>query len=349
MTTGAGGPGRRGDATGTESEDTGGASAVREPSPSARGSSLSPSEPSLSARERALEAVDRRLPYLLVTPALLLLAALVVYPVVRAVELSLHEVALLSLDARTYVGLGNYRALLGDPTFARVVENTVVFVGASVVGQFGIGLGLALLLDRRWLDDRLERLFRTAFLLPWATTGVVVAYSWQVMFDARLGLVNGFLRWVGVANPPAWLGSVEWAMVAVVIANVWRGLPFSVVFQSSGLQSVPARLYEAADVGGASALQQLRHVTLPLLRPFLAMNVVLVTLFTLNVFDIIYVMTGGGPLESTEVLALHMYDTAFDLGRFGRGNAIAVVLFALNLGLALLSLGAIGDRRGVRP
>lgn len=302
-------------------------------------------EPELSTVEHVHEAVDRRLPYLLLVPAVVLVGALVVYPVAWAVELSLHEVLLVDLDGRTYVGLANYRWLLADPFFYDVLESTLVFVVASVAGQFCLGLGLALLLDRRWLDDRVTHLFRTAFVLPWATTGVVVAYSWQVMFDTRLGLVNEALRWVGVANPPAWLGSAEWAMVAVVVANVWRGLPFSVVFQSSGLQSVPPRLYEAAGVGGASPLQTVRHVTLPHLLPFVAMNLVLVTLFTVNVFDVIFVMTGGGPLDSTEVLALHMYDTAFEVGRFGRANALAVVLVAINLAMASVYLGVLGGTR----
>lgn len=302
-------------------------------------------EPNLSRAERFREAVDRRLPYLFLVPALVLVGTFVLYPAVWAVKLSLYEVSLLDLDAQAYVGLGNYQWAFSDPEFYEVLRNTALFVGASVAGQLGVGLGLALLLDRSWLDERLTRFFRAAFVLPWATTGVIVAYSWQFMFHPRLGLVNGFLRWVGVGDPPTWLHSVEWALVAVVVANVWRGLPFSVIFQSSGLQSIPPRLYEAARVGGATPLQTVRHVTLPLLRPFLAMNLLLVTLFTVNVFDIVYVMTGGGPLNATEVLALHMYDTAFEVGRFGRANALAVVLFAVNAVAVLVSFGVL-DRRG---
>ena len=301
----------------------------------------------LSTTERLVEAVDRRLPYLFVLPALALSVGLVGYPVVQAVELSLHEVALVALDARRFVGLANYRALATDPRFGQVLWNTAVFVGASVLGQVGVGLSLALALERARLDERLRRLFRLTYVLPWATTGVVVAFSWQFMFHPQVGFVNASLRALGVANPPAWVDSVGWAMVAVVVANVWRGVPFSFVFQTSALQSVPARLTEAAAVGGASPLQSVRHVTLPLVAPFVAMNLVLVTLFTLNVFDVVYVLTGGGPLYATEVLSLHMYDTAFEAGAFGRASAVAVVLLALDAAVVALYLAVSGRRGGV--
>ncbi len=296
-------------------------------------------------RERLHERVDRYLPYLLVAPAFVLVVGLLVYPVVQAVKLSLFRVPTADVSAGSFVGLANYHAIFTDPFFYQVVGNTVVFVGASVLGQVAIGLGLALVLEGKWLPDRATGAFRAAFLLPWATTGVIVAYSWQFVFDDRLGLVNGLLRWVGVANPPVWLQSVEWAMVALIVANVWRGVPFSLVFQTSGLNSIRPSLYEAAAAGGASRLQTLRHVTLPLLAPFVAMNVVLVVLFTVNVFDVVYVLTGGGPLRSTEVLSLYMFDTAFELGRFGRANAVAVVLMTLNLAMVGLYLFVRGGAR----
>lgn len=297
-------------------------------------------------RKRLRKRADRWLPYLLIAPALVLVGGLLVYPVVWAIKLSLYRVPVSDVSAGTFVGLANYRSIFADPHFYEVLGNTVVFVGASVVGQVAIGLGLAVLLDGEWPPAWATGVFRATFLLPWATTGVIVAYSWQFVFDGRLGLVNGFLRWVGVAHPPAWLHSVQWAMVALVVANVWRGVPFSLVFQTSGLTSIRPALHEAAAVGGASRLQTLRHVTLPLLAPFIAMNVVLVTLFTVNVFDIVFVMTGGGPLQSTEVLSLYMYETAFDLGRFGRANALAVVLMVLNLAMVGLYLSVRGgDRR----
>lgn len=296
-------------------------------------------------RERAFDALDRRAPYLMLAPALFLLVAFLVYPVLWAFKLSLFEVSMYDLDAQTFVGFENYRAVLSDPLFSKVMWNTAVFVGASVLGQVGIGTLLAVVLDGSWPGRRLTEAFRAAYVLPWATTGVIVAYSWTFMFDPRLGLVNATVRALGVADPPAWLNSVEWALVAVVVANVWRGVPFSLIFQTSGLRSIDRSLYDAAAVGGASPLKTVRHVTLPLIKPFVAMNLVLITLFTVNVFDLIFVMTGGGPLESTTVLSLHMYQTAFDLGQFGQANALAAILFVINLSMVGLYLALRGDGR----
>jgi len=300
------------------------------------------SEP-LTRRERLYEAIDRRLPYIMVAPAILLVAGLVFYPAAWAIKLSLYEVQIYNLDAQTFVGPANYVEIFENPFFWRVMWNSAVFVFASVLGQFAIGLALALLLNRDWLPDRATRVFRATYILPWATTGVIVAYSWQFMFNPRLGLVNQLLRWLGWASPPAWIQSVEWAMVAVVVANVWRGAPFSLIFQTSGLQSIRESLYEAAEVGGASTLQTIRYVTIPQLRPFIMMNLVLITLFTFNVFDIIFVMTGGGPLEATEVLSLHMYETAFEIGDFGRASALAVILFVINVTMAVTYLSVLGE------
>ena len=298
-----------------------------------------------SARQRLSSAFDRYLPALMLAPAALLVAATVAYPLAWALELSFHRVSIFDLGAGTYVGLANYRALFADPQFGRVVVNTAVFVGASVAGQFGLGLGLSLLLDREWLPGRLARTLRASYLLPWAVAGVVVAYSWQFVYDPRVGLLAGLLGSVGIASP-AWLSNVELAMVAVVVANVWQGTPFSLVFMTGALRSVPGQLREAASVGGATHAQRLRHVTLPHLRPFVAMNLLLITIFTVNTFDLIYVMTGGGPLNATDVLAVYTYEVAFDLGRFGLAAALAVVLFAVNAVAVVGYLLVLGvDRR----
>lgn len=301
-----------------------------------------PFTPALSTSEQVYEALDRRLPYLLVAPAVLLVLGFMVYPLLWAFKLSIYDVYIYDLDAQRFIGMEHYVEIFGDPTFYHVMANSFVFVIASVVGQLGLGLGLALLLDRRWIADRVAGVFRATYILPWATTGVIVAYSWQFMLNPRVGVVNEALRWLGWSTPPAWLNSVQWALLAVIVANIWRGTPFSLVFQTSGLQSIRRRLYEAAAVGGATRLQTVRHVTLPLLRPFVVMNLVLITLFTFNVFDIIFVMTGGGPINSTTVLSLYMYETAFHVGNFGRASALAVILFTINLAMIALYLYTLG-------
>ena len=293
------------------------------------GETVTDSGRQLASREWLASAVDHHLPVLMLLPAALLVVAAVAYPLAWAIQLSFQQVSIFDLGAGTFVGLENYRTLIGDPQFGRILRNTAVFVGASVTGQFGLGLGLSLLLDREWLPGRLAGVLRASYLLPWAVAGVVVAYSWQFVYDPRVGLLAGILGTVGIASP-AWLSNVELAMVAVVVANVWQGTPFSLVFMTSALRSVPGRLREAASVGGATHWKTFRHVTLPHLRPFVAMNLLLITVFTVNTFDLIYVMTGGGPLDSTEVLAIYTYEVAFDLGQFGLAATLAVVLFVIN-------------------
>lgn len=285
----------------------------------------------LSRWERLYEAIDRKLPYLMIAPVFIIVIGLMLYPALWAFKLSLHQVMIYNLDAQTYVGLGNYADILTNPFFYKVMKNSVIFVAASVVGQVGIGVALAILLDQSWLGDRFSRFFRATYILPWATTAVIVGYSWMFLLNPRVGLINQFLRFLGWTNPPAWLNSVTWAMVGIVVMNIWRGTPFSLIFQTSGLQSIQETLYEAASVGGATRFQTVWNVTLPLLRPFILMNLILVTLFTFNVFGMILVMTGGAPLNSTEVLALHMYETAFDVGNFGKASALAVLLFVFNV------------------
>lgn len=284
-------------------------------------------------RERLVETLDRHAPVVMVAPALVLVGGVLGYPLLRALQFSLYRIPVWDVTGGTFVGVANYVTLFTSPAFALVVRNTAVFVGASVLGQVGLGAGFALLLDREWLDDRLGGALRATYVLPWATTGVVVGYSFGFLFDTRLGLVNHLLRAAGVGAPD-WLHTAGLAMVAVVVANIWQGFPFSLVFQTSALGRIPDSLREAARVGGASPLGVFRRVTLPLLWPFLAMNLVLVSVFTINVFDVIFVMTGGGPLQTTEVLSLHLYETAFETGAFGRANAVAVVLLGVNLVLA---------------
>jgi len=296
----------------------------------------------LTRAERLYEAIDARLPYIMIAPVFVIVFGLILYPAVWAFKLSLYKVKIYNLDQQTYVGLQNYVEIFNNPLFYKVMKNSVTFVGASVVGQVGIGVVLAILLDRSWLGDRFSRFFRATFILPWATTAVIVGYSWQFLLNSRVGLVNQFLMWLGWANPPAWLNSIKFAMVGIVVMNIWRGTPFSLIFQTSGLQSIQESFYEAARVGGASRLQTVRNVTLPLLRPFILMNLILVTLFTFNVFGMILVMTGGGPLNATEVLALHMYETAFSVGNFGKASALAVLLFLFNLCTVAFYLKAFG-------
>lgn len=211
--------------------------------------------------------------------------------------------------------------------------NSFTFVAGSIAGQVGFGLGLALLLQQRWVVGR--DAFRAIYLVPWVIAGVMVGYTWRFMYDPRMGMLNTLLWALGVA-PVSWLGNLSLAMPALIVANVWRGTGFSLVMLTAGLQSIPQEAYDAALVDGASDRQIVRHITLPLLKPFLLINLIIASMRTINVFDLISVMTNGGPLFRTEVLPLLMYHQAFDMGYIGRGAAVATIILLISLALTFI-------------
>lgn len=206
---------------------------------------------------------------------------------------------------------------------------TLIFVFFSVILQVGFGLGLALLLHLKWLKAKI--FFRNAFLLPWVTAGVVCGFSWKFLFNQTVGVLNYLVTLVGM-TPQAWLSDPRLVLPSIIFANIWKGTTYSLLIQLAGLQSIPDELYEVALVDGASKLQSLRYITIPMLVPFLFINLVTETGDTFHVFDRIYAMTGGGPLHSTELLSIFMYRNAFVYGNLGVGAAVAV--FELLVGLA---------------
>lgn len=255
-----------------------------------------------------------------------------IYPLVRGAIWSLQDLSLAAMAGGqdiSFVGLENYRDLLADTTFWRkIVPNTVFFVAGSVVLQIALGIGLALLLNQDFIVGK--RLIRSLVLLPWVTANVVVAYSWVFIYDSRLGLANQVLLGLGL-DPVSWLADRTIVMPAIILANVWRGTAFAMLIHTSGLQSISEDLFEAAAIDGASPWQMIRRITIPLLRPFTLLNLLYATMATLNVFDLIFVMTGGGPLNNSSVASLYMYDISFTQGRFGYGAAISMFLLLVNI------------------
>jgi multiple sugar transport system permease protein len=277
--------------------------------------------------------------YTFLAPLIILYVMLMFYPLIRGVVWSMQDISLARLAGglpSPFIGLKNFRDLFHDQTFwNKIVPNTIVFVAGSVTLQIGFGTALAILINQRFVFGR--RLMRSLVLLPWVTANVVVAYSWVFIYDSRVGLINRFLLQMGM-DPVSLLASRSLVMPAVVIANVWRGTAFSMLVQSSGLQSIPDELYEAASIDGAGILQMIHRITLPLLRRFTLINLLYATMATLNVFDLIFIMTGGGPLHNSSVAGLYMYEQAFTLGRFGYGSAISLLLLAFNLVLTFIFL-----------
>jgi multiple sugar transport system permease protein len=274
-----------------------------------------------------------RLPagWVLVAPALAILAVFFVGPVLASLVLSLTDFdvyAIARLDRLRFVAAGNYEALLASPRFWRAVRNTAYFVLVGGPLSIGVSLGAAMLLDARVV--RWRPFFRTVLFLPVVTTLVAVAIVWRAIYHPRAGLLAWLCTRLGIA-PVDWLGDPLWAMPAIILLAVWKNFGFNMLVFLAGLQSVPERLYEAARLDGANAWRRFRYVALPVLAPTLGFVVVTTTIGYLQLFAEPYVMTQGGPADSTLSIVLYMYEEGFRWWNLGMAAAIAFLLFALIL------------------
>ncbi|MFF4257728.1 carbohydrate ABC transporter permease [Streptomyces sp. NPDC001663] len=271
-----------------------------------------------------------------VTPLLAYLAAFYVYPLYRNLDLSLRDYTVRSFVAgdAPFSGWENFRTVLDDPTFGPAMRHTMVFTFVSIAFQYVIGLALAVFFNRHF---RLAPTLRALFLIPWLLPLIVSASTWSWMFNSESGVVNYFLHFFGV-DPVGWLTSPDWALTSVIVANIWIGIPFNLVILYSGLQNIPAELYEAASLDGASAWQQFRRITFPLLRPVSAITLLLGLVYTLKVFDLIWIMTKGGPGDASSTLATWSYQLGFGtlLPKFGPGAAVGNILILIALVFGLL-------------
>lgn len=273
--------------------------------------------------------------YLYIAPLLIGVLLFSIYPVIQVVWMSFHDIQLANLREATFVGLQNYQRVLTseDPTFVNVTWITFAFVGGSVILHIAIGLGLAVLLNIPWLKGR--NVFRNVYMIPWITAGIMVGYTWSFLFEPRTGILNYLLALVDLPSQ-SWTADLKLALPAIIIANVWRGVPYSLILQTAGLQSINTELYDAAVVDGASPIQILTRITIPLIREFLLLNLILDTGLTFHVFDTIFAMTAGGPLHRTETFSIHMYLQAFKFGEIGRGAAVSMMLLLISLILAVV-------------
>jgi multiple sugar transport system permease protein len=285
--------------------------------------------------------------WVLVGPALAILAVFFVVPVIAGAILSVTDFDIYSLarpERLRFVGAANYRGLLADGRFWQAVRNTAYFVLVGGPLSIAVSLGAALLLDARAV--RWKPLFRTILFLPVVTTLVAVAIVWRAIYHPRAGLLAWVCAHLGIA-PVDWLGDPVWAMPAIVLMAVWKNFGFNMLVFLAGLQSVPERLYEAARLDGAGTWQRVRHVTLPVLAPTFGFVVVTTTIGYLQLFAEPYVMTQGGPADSTLSIVLLMYEEGFRWWNLGFAAAVAFVLFALILavtGLQLAARRALGRR-----
>ena len=273
------------------------------------------------------------------SPAVFLLALFFVGPALWALFSSFTNRALVGIDAANprFVGLDNYVRLFSDPDFIRVIVNSVIFViGSAVIGQFVLGLLLALLLDYAQRRGFLAaNLVYASVLLAWVNPTIIAGFLWVAMFDFYNGSLNTGLHALGV-GPVNWLG--QGPMLAIVIANTWRGTAFTMLIFLGALRTIPSDIYEAARVDGASAFRRFWDHTLPILRPIAALTLLSVTIATFGTFILIQTLTNGGPAFQTEVIALYAFHEAFQNHAVGYGSTIAVVMLALNLAFAIVFL-----------
>jgi multiple sugar transport system permease protein len=271
--------------------------------------------------------------YLLNVPALVMIFSLVAYPIGYSFWLSLQRYNLKRPDLQRFVWFDNYLQLLTDDTFLNSVKISCIFSFFSVILVVAISLALALLLNESFLG---RGVLRSLILLPWALPGVVNGLMWRWVFNARVGAFNGALLSFGLIDQyQTWLIDPTSALAIAIFANVWNLAPFSTIILLAGLSTIPAELYDAARVDRASAFQRFRHVTLPwLLHPLLVV-LILQTLNAFRTFDTIYILTGGGPGEATNVIALQTVRTVLDFTDFGLGNAYAYVITLITLAISI--------------
>lgn len=296
------------------------------------------SRPSLSSIHRQ----ETRLAILLVTPALVGIIGLAILPILRTIWISLHTLKLNEPGlGQPFVGLQNYVDLVTDQEhrLTGALVNTINFTVFSVALELVLGVAIALLIHRAFIG---RGVVRASVLVPWAIPTSVSALMWKFIFDDRLGLFNALLAKFGIVGSQTWLGDPHTAMGAMIATDVWKTTPFMALLLLAGLQVIPEELYEAARVDGAGPWTSFWRITLPLLKPALLVALVFRTLDAFRVFDLIFVMTGGGPGNSTETLTLYGYKTLMRYLDFGHGSAITVIVFLCVLAITYFYTKVLG-------
>lgn len=270
--------------------------------------------------------------YLAVLPGFLLVAGVVFYPILNTFWLSLHEVGLLGVGE--FLGLGNYLTLARDPLFRQILVQTLAWTASSVLLKLVVGMTLGILLNERF---RGRNVFRTLLLIPWAMPAIAATIVWRWMYDANFGYLNDLLREIGLIEEPIiWLGDASSAFAAAVVTDAWVGIPFMAFIFLAGLQGIDRSLYEAAEIDGAGAWGRFLYITLPQLAPVILIGTLISAIWTFNSFNIVYALTGGGPLNATDILVTYTYTQAFEQLQFGLAAALATLTFVILLVFSLV-------------
>lgn len=275
-------------------------------------------------------------------PSFIFVGLFSIFPIVESFRLSFYRLILtLPWLGQKMVGLENYSDLLSDPVARDAIGTTLIFIAVTIPLELLLGLGIALVLNQAF---RGRGLLRAVVLIPWAIPTVVSSQMWRFIFNDRYGLVNFLLFGADTSRYIAPLADPYFAMMSIMAAEIWKTTPFAALIILAGLQGISDDLYEAASVDGATTWQKFRHITLPLLKPALLLALLFRTIDALRVFDLVYVMTQGGPADATNVLQFYGYKKTFAEGMVGYGSAIAVTVFVMSLMLSLAYLRAFKTR-----
>ncbi|GAA4267084.1 sugar ABC transporter permease [Frondihabitans peucedani] len=296
--------------------------------------SAGPPRPTLAKRFRA----EQLTAWAFIAPVVAYLAIFYAYPLYRNVDLSVRDYTVRSFidGSAPFVGLANFVAVFQSPTFGPALTNTLLFTGVSILFQFSLGMALAVFFFQNF---RLSSTLRALFLVPWLLPLIVSASTWSWMMNSDSGVINSVISSFG-GGQVNWLTSPQWALTAVIIANIWIGIPFNLVILYSGLQNISTDIYEAAALDGANAWQKFWRITFPLLRPVSAITILLGLVYTLKVFDIIWIMTKGGPGDASTTFAIWSYQLGFGstLPSFSPAAAVGNLLIVMALIFGFLYL-----------
>jgi multiple sugar transport system permease protein len=289
------------------------------------------SESQINIAKKKIKFKKNLVAYSFILPNFLGFAIFTLIPVIFSLIL-----AFLNWDgsnAITFAGLNNFKRLVTDTTFKAALINTIIYSVGTVPLTLVAALGIAILLNKKIFA---RNFFRTVFFFPYVASLIAVAVVWNMIFNPSLGIVNNFLMAIGITNPPGWTSSTTWAMPVIIFVSIWKGMGYYMVIYLAGLQGIPKDLYEAASLDGANAWQKFRNVTWPMLTPTTFFVSIMLTISCFKVFDLVFMMTQGGPGHSTMVLVNHIYNTAFKEFSYGYSSAISMVLFAIVLIVTLV-------------
>jgi multiple sugar transport system permease protein len=279
-----------------------------------------------------------------ILPAITLLLLLTAYPLYQVILMSFYDYT--DKANPIFAGLKNYTEFIVDPMFWNALKNTVIFTTISVFSGLSIGLIFALLLNQQ-INTKFRAIFRSILMFPWLTSSTVVAAIFMLLFNP-FGLVNKFLSSIGLneLSQTAWLGNENTALLAVIVANIWRGFPFMMLMLLAGLQTISNDLYEAADIDGAGFFKKLFYITIPQLKNIIMTLVILEFIWNFRSFDLVFLMTGGGPMNSTEILSTYIYHHAFRTLDFGYASATAIFMLLIMVALSFFYLRSSVKKEG---